>query len=101
VAAATSSTAGQAPITGPSKCETANASNPAPVSSRAVRGPSRRHHTVTQTSPQTASMLPPRGREPVTTATAKPAISPAAAIGAVTIRAVGSRSLKTSTATGR
>jgi hypothetical protein len=41
-----------------------------------------------QVNPQPASTIPPSGREPVATATANPAIRPAAAIGAVATRSL-------------
>lgn len=53
------------------------------MSPAAVRRPSRADQAATQASPHPASTTPPSGREPLATATPKPAISPPAAIGAV------------------
>ena len=53
-----------------------------------TRVPSRRAHTAMQASPQAARTTPPSGREPVPTATPKPAMRPAAATGAVGTRSM-------------
>ena len=50
--------------------------------------PSRWSQIATQTRPKATSTMPPSGRDPDATATPKPAISPAAARGAVGIRAI-------------
>jgi hypothetical protein len=81
-------TAGQAPITNPSTCDSANAANPAVVKSAAVRRPSRRSQTAMHVSPNTARTTPPVGREPVASATPNPVISPAAASAAVGVLAI-------------
>src|ERR1019366_809712 len=94
IAAATSSTDGQAPISSPRPCDAANANRPAAVSWAAVRRPSRRSQIAMQVSPQPASTTPPSGREPVATATPKPPIRPAAAIGAVAICIIARLSMR-------
>jgi hypothetical protein len=101
VAAATSRTDGQAPITSPSTWERANASSPAAVSWIVIRRPSRRVQTAMQARPQAASTTPPSGREPVATATPKPATSPVAAIGAVISRSASSDEMSSPAAIAR
>ena len=64
-----STTAGQAPITSATRCESANADSPTMVNVIAVRHPSRRAQVAMQTAPQSARKTPPSGREPVATAT--------------------------------
>jgi hypothetical protein len=88
VAAAVSSTAGQAPMTSPRAWERAKASNPARVSQTVVRTPSRRSHTAMQATPKPARTTPPSGRDPVALATANPRMSPAAASTAVEVRRI-------------
>jgi hypothetical protein len=90
VTAETTITDGQAPITSPSTCEIANASNPVTVSLTAVERPSRRNQMAMQPIPRTAITAPPNGRDPLATATPKPPIRPAAAIGAVGTRSANS-----------
>lgn len=79
----------------------ANATRPATVSSAAVRRPSRRSQTATHESPNTASTTPPSGREPVATATAKPAIRPAGATTAVGTRVANRSNRWSLTSTAR
>ena len=100
VTAETTITDGQAPITSPSTCEIANASSPMTVSLTAVERPSRRNQTATQPIPRTAITAPPNGRDPLATATAKPPIRLAAAIGAVGTRSATSWSDARSIVTG-